>query len=115
MGITEILIIAWLVIALPISIYKTAKIRRANKERVNREFHSEVELTAEEHQSRIGEIELMYEDLEETYWAHIGALCAIIAHLYWHNWYATVLMGVSIIFIGYKFLTIRPFTTGIPD
>ena len=115
MGITEIIIIAWFVVALPISIYKVSKIKRANREKVNREFHSEVELTADEYQSRFSEIEFMYEDLEQIYWAHIGVLSAIIAHLYWHKWYVSILVGMSIVFIGLKFLAIRPFLNGIPD
>jgi hypothetical protein len=57
----------------------------------------------------------MHEGLEQTYWAHIGAISAIIAHLYWHQWYVSVLVGMSIVFVGWKFFAIRPFSNGIPD
>jgi hypothetical protein len=115
MGITEIIIITFFFVMLVKSIYSSSKIKRINKERVNRDYNSDVDLSAEEYETRIGESELMYEDLEGDYWFAAAGLSSIIAHLYWHNWYITLLIGVSIWVVGWKFLAIRPFTNSIPD
>lgn len=115
MDLTDIVITTWIMVALVKSIKNTSKIKRINKERVNREYNSTSDLSVEEYQTRIGETVLMYEDLEGDYWFVGAGLFSIIAHLYWHNWYITVLIGVSIWVVGWKFLAIRPFTNGIPD
>ncbi len=115
MGIKEIVIITLVIVILIRTIYSSSKIKRINKKRANREYSSGVDLSAEEYKTRLGEIELMYEDLEGDYWFVGAAASSIIAHLYWHNWYITVLIGVSIWVVGWKFLAIRPFTNGIAD
>lgn len=96
-------------------IYDARKVKQHRdriKERVAREFSQEIELSVDELQSRLGESELMYENLEETHWVHVGLLVGTATYFYWHNWYISIAMGVSLIFIGYKFLCFRPFTTG---
>lgn len=107
------ILVAILVVAL--SIRKTGKIRDQIKERVNREYNQEVELSTDELEQRLGESEIMYEKLEQTYWTHVGLLVGISTHLYWHVWYLSVAVALCLIFVGTKYISIKPFSTGVPD
>lgn len=89
--------------------------RKRIKESANREYNEEIELSLDELESRLNQSELMYEDLEQTYWVHVSTLIGICSYLYWHSWYISIAIGVGLIFLGVKYLAIRPFTTGVPD
>ena len=102
-----------LTVAVIIEITNTVKRRRKIKERATRE--SKIGLTRDELENRLGESELMYEELEKSYWLHIGILVGVCVQLYLHNWYISVISSVVAIILGYKYLTIRPFTSGTPD
>jgi hypothetical protein len=109
------LFILAVIIALLHHARKTAIQRNKIKERINREYDQEIELSTDELKSRLGESELMYEDLEQSFWVHVGVLIAVATYFYWHFWYISLVIGPSIIFVGYKYLSLRPFTTGIAD
>lgn len=109
------LFILVVIIAIVFSARKTAQQRAKIKERVNREYDQEIKFSTDELESRLGESELMYEDLEQTYWVHVGALVAIATYFYWHVWYLSTAVGIGLIFVGYKYLSLRPFTTGVAD
>ena len=94
---------------------KTTQQRAKIKERINREYDQEIELSTDELESRLSEAELMYEGLEESYWEHVGLLVAIATYFYWHVWYLSLTVGISLIFVGYKYLSLKPFTTNMPD
>ena len=93
---------------------KTKKRRAYIKERANAEYNSD-NLGQEYYRERLGESELMYEDLEETYYMHIALLIGIAVHLYWDVWYLSILVVVLVAFLGIKFLATRPFSHGVPD
>lgn len=103
------------IVALIISARNTATKRAKIKEQVNREYDEEVELTRDELESRLGEAEILYEDLEQTYWVHVGVLIGIATYFYGHIWYLSVAIGVGVIIVGYKFLSLKPFSTAMPD
>ena len=110
--------IAFLVFIVILFVYDVRKISQRRlqiKVRANKEFDEETELTIEELESRIGEAELMYEDLEQTYWMHVSAFIGISTYFYWHLWYASVAIAAATAFIGYKYLSVKPFTTSIPE
>jgi len=109
------LFILLIIILFIFDIRKVKHHRDEIKERVNREFDQEIVLSVDELESRLGESEIMYENLEETYWVHVGLLVGMATYLHWYNWYVSIAIGVGVIFIGYKFLCIRPFKTGVPD
>ena len=52
-------------------------------------------MTKDEYESRLGELELMHEDLELEYHLFISLLAGISAGLYWQNWTVTLLVPVS--------------------
>ena len=83
------------------------------KKRANEEYEKEVELTINELQSRLGESELKYESLEDTYWLHIGMFSGVASHLYWHLWYISIPIAILIWVVGVNYLTLRPFVSGI--
>ena len=114
-SLAEALLILIIIISLAYLTRKVKQQRGRIKERVNREFNQGIELSTDELENRLGELELMYENLEETYWAHIGVLVGISTYLYWHVWYVSIAIGVGLILIGCKFLSIRPFITGVAD
>ena len=109
------LFILVVIILILFSARKTAQQRAKVKERVNREYDQEIELSTEELESRLGEAELMYEDLEKTYWGSVGVLVAIATYSYWHTWYISLTIGISLIVVGRKYLSLKPFTTNMPD
>lgn len=94
---------------------RNAKIRTEIKARTNKEFDDEIELTNDDLKARLSEVELMYEELEQTYWEHIGALVGIASYFYWQNWYISFGVAILLIFVGGKYLSIKPFKSGIPD
>jgi len=109
------LYIILVIITLLLHARKIAIQRNKIKERTNREYDQEIELSTDELESRLGESELMYEDLEQTYWMHVGILIAIATYFYWHFWYISLVVGPTIIFVGYKYLSLKPFTTNLND
>ena len=83
------------------------------KERANEEFEKDIDPTIDELQSRLGESELQYESLEDTYWLHIGMFSGVASHLYWHHWYISIPIAISIWVVGGNYLTLKPFASGI--
>lgn len=114
MDVEALIFICVAVASLGYSAYRTKRERTRIKERANREYQDEHEPTRDEIESRLLEAELMYEDLEENYWLQMGLLLSIGSYLYWNLWYISAGIGVGIVWIGYKFLSVRPFTTGTP-
>ncbi|MBU1369062.1 MAG: hypothetical protein KKE62_18825 [Proteobacteria bacterium] len=110
-----LIIIAVIIVGIYCNVRFTAKQRSLIKKRSNWEYEKEIELTKDELESRLGEAEIMYEDLEEQYWTDVALLVGIMSYLYWHIWYISLLITLIIGFTGIKYLTIRPFKTGIPD
>jgi hypothetical protein len=109
------ILIILVVVALIYSARKTAVQKSIIKKRANHEINKKIDLTQEEFEIRLGKAELMYENLEQSYWAHVGLLVGIISYLYWHVWYLSLVIGVTLMFIGYKFLSFKPFTSGVAD
>ena len=103
------------IIAIVFSARKNAKHRAIIKERANRDYEQENELSQDELETRLSESELMYEHLEETHWLSVGLLVGIATYFYWHIWYVSVAIGIGLIIIGSKYLSLHPFTTGVPD
>ena len=91
------------------------KIKKDIKRRANREFESDCQPTIEELESRLGESEVMYENLESSYWAHISVLVGIVSYLYWYVWYISLPIAVLLWVVGVKFLSVKPFTASVPD
>ena len=102
-------------VSLIYSARSASKIKAKLKARANKEYDSEAELTNDELKSRLGEAEVMYEELEQTYWVHIGVLVGIVSYFYWHVWYLSISISVMLIFVGDKYLSIKPFKSGVPD
>jgi len=102
-----------IVIQIFFSARKVSKQRLQIKEQANKDFDKGVEVDVLE--SRLGDAELMYEDLEETYWVHISALIVISTYFYWHLWYVSIAIGAALLFIGVKYLSLKPFSTATPD
>ena len=115
MDIEALIFICVAVASLGYSAYRSNRDRTRIKERANREYQDEHEPTRDELESRLGEMELMYEGFEESYWFQMGVLLSFGSYLYWNLWYISAGIGVGIVWIGYKFLAVRPFTTGTPD
>jgi hypothetical protein len=115
LSLMELLFIAAIFVALLMEARKMATRRGKLKQRSNQEFDQEIEISRDELELRLGESELMYEDLESTYWMHVSALVAISTHLYWHNWYLSLAMFAALAIIGVTFLSLKPFTTSIHD
>ena len=114
-ALSEILFFIFTVVLTAFNIKKSKNRRKTIRDRVQREFDEEVELSSEELESRLGESELMYEDLEQTHWVTVGILLSFCSYLYWHVWYVSIAIGVCVVFVGWKYIAIRPFTTGIVD
>jgi hypothetical protein len=57
----------------------------------------------------------MYEDLEKDYYMTLGMLIGLLTYEYWHVWYISFAIFVAFVFMGWKYLAICPFTTGMPD
>ena len=110
-----LLFIAAIVVGLLMQVRDTAARRGMLKQRTNQEFSEEIEISRDELETRLGHSELMYEELEKTYWMHVSALAAISTHLYWHNWYVSLAMFAALAIIGVTFLSLKPFTTSIHD
>jgi hypothetical protein len=94
---------------------RISKIRSKIKAGANKECDAEIELTNDELEIRLGEADLMYEELEQTYWAHTSALIGIASYFYWHNGYLSLGASVLLALLGDKYLSIKPFKSGIPD
>ena len=94
---------------------KTALQRTKIKNRINLEYEQEIELSTDELESRLSDAELMYEDLEESYWEHTGFLVALATYFYWHIWYLSLVIGIGLIIVGRIYLSLKPFTTNMPD
>lgn len=111
-GIVLLLIVAWALIS---SAKNTAKQRARIKERANHEYDGETEISADELESRLDDAEIMYEDLEQTYWVHVSVLIGLCTYFYWHIWYVSLGLGMGLAYIGCKFLSVKPFSTAVPD
>ena len=94
---------------------RCSKIRAEIKARANKEYDEEIDLTKAELESRLGEAELMYEELEETHWTHIALWAGFASYFYWQNWYISLGIFVFLFFVGDKYLSIKPFKSNIPD
>ena len=111
-GIILLLIVIW---ALASAVRNTAKQKAMIKARTNNEYDNDIELTTDELQNRLGDSEIMYEDLEQKYWVHVSVLIALCTYFYSHVWYLSIGIGILLTFIGCKFLSVRPFSTAVPD
>ena len=114
-GYEEVILLSLFIVAFVLDFIKSKKYRKEVKERANREWSDGIELTADELEERLSETELMYENLEETYWMHIGLLAGFFSYLYWHVWYVSILIFLVVGFGGSRCLAIRPFSNGIAD
>ncbi len=110
-GYEEVLFALFALALIFMDVYKSKKYRDTIRERAQREYEEAIELTVEELESRLGESELLYEDFEQTHWMTVGLLLGICSYIYWHVWYLSVAISVSVVFIGWKYIAIRPFTT----
>ena len=109
-------IVIFLVVAAIIhGFIKTKKYRENIKTIANKEYENEIEATIEELEDRLSDSQIMYEELEQDYWIHIGLLLGAISHSYCHTWYISIAIGLFIMFFGVKFLSLRPFSTATPD
>jgi len=110
-----IFFISLILILLFISAKKSAKFRASIKAQANADYDSETEVHAEEFQSRLGEANLMYEELEQTYWVHLSIAIGVASYFYWHIWYLSFGIGLALVFIGDNYLSIKPFKSGMHD
>jgi hypothetical protein len=95
---------------------KTVSSRKAEiRLRAHKDFEVGYMPTIEELQNRLSESELQYEELEHTYWVHIGVFVGIAAQLYWNIWYVSIAIALFTIFVGVKFLSSNPFTSKIAN
>ena len=109
------LLLAIIVIGLFIHDALKMKKRRAQiKERANSENNAE-HLSQEYYRERLSESELMYEDLEETYFIHIALLIGLAVQLYWKLWYFSIAAVAVVAILGIKYLATKPFSHGISD
>lgn len=111
----DVLVVLVVLGAMFFDFMKTKKHRNRIKERDKKEFEGKIELSADELESRLGESELLYEDLEQTYWVQAGLLLGICSYLYWHVWYVSIISGVGVAFVGWKYIALRPFSNGAND
>lgn len=93
----------------------TRKRKNEIKQRANLEYNNDITISAEELERRLSESELMYQDLEETYWIQSSLLIGLCTYLYWGIWYISLIVCMAIAFIGFKFLSLKPFSTSLPD
>ena len=113
--ISDVLFVIIMLVAFVYFARKTRKTRSEIKERANKDYDSEEELPNDELESRLGEAILMYEELEERYWAHIGFLAGLASYYYWDVWYLSFGIGILLMLVGHQYLSIRPFRSGIRD
>ena len=111
-GVVFILLI---LISIIVHARKTSKIKARIKAQANEDYERATEIPKEELQRRLGEADLMYEELEKTYWVHLGIAIGMASYFYWHIWYLSLGIGLLIVFIGDNCLSIKPFVSGIPD
>ena len=114
-SLVDLAFIGVVIFALIRQVLDTAKRRKQIKDRANRDFEADGEIPRGELDNRLSEMESMYEDLEQTYWAHISALVGIASYAHWHIWYISVSIFVALAIVGTQFLSLKPFTTGIAD
>jgi hypothetical protein len=104
-----------ILIMLFISAKNSSKVRARIKAQANADYDNEIELSTEELESRLGEANLIYEELEQTYWLHISIAIGIASYFYWHVWYLSLGIGLALVFIGDTYLSIKPFKSGMHD
>jgi hypothetical protein len=115
MELTEgVLLIIIILFSIIFSGINASKVRAKIKARAIHEYKIENELTQDELESRLLEAEIMYEDLEQTYWVHVGVLIGVALYFCWHIWYLSIAISVLIIFVGDKYLSIKPFKSSSP-
>lgn len=75
------------------------------------------QMNKEEYETKIGELELMIEEMERTDSLLYGITFGLSSQFIWHEWLVSVVVGISITIIYWKFLAKRPFTRKIiwPD
>ncbi|RHW76805.1 hypothetical protein [Colwellia sp. RSH04] len=94
---------------------KARKTRSEIKKCANQDYESEEELSNDELDRRLCEAKLMYEELEERYWGHIGFLAGLASYYYWDIWYLSFGIGILLMLVGHQYLSIKPFRSGIRD
>lgn len=114
-SINGILFVTIVLLSLIYSARKASIARGKIKDQANKDYDCDVELTATELKERLGEAEIMYEELEKTYWIHVGVLVGLSSYFYLHNWYLSIGVSLLLMIVGEKFLSIKPFKSGIPD
>ena len=69
-------------------------------------------ISIDEHEQKVGELELEHQNLEEEYHLVISIAAALILHLYYENWFLTIALPI----VGYvllrKFIAKRLFNKG---
>lgn len=70
-------------------------------------------MTKEEYENRLGELELMHEDLELEYHLIISFLAGISAGLYWQDWMVTLLVPITIYIVLRIFIAKRLFSKSL--
>ena len=70
-------------------------------------------ISTEDHETIVGELELMHQNLEEEYHLVICVLGAIILHLTYNNWWLTTLLPIVALIILRQFIAKRLFNRGI--
>ena len=70
-------------------------------------------MTEEEYESRLGELELMHEDLEQEYHLLASFLAGISAGFYWNDWLVTLLVPLSLYVVLRMFFAKKLFSNNI--
>lgn len=70
-------------------------------------------MTEDEYENVIGELELKYEELEQTCYVLFAFIVGVGTQQEWHNWLITVAATIASYVIGWKYGAEKPFTNGI--
>ncbi|WP_193164863.1 hypothetical protein [Microbulbifer hainanensis] len=64
-------------------------------------------------EDRISELEMKYEQLEQSCYILFAILVGIFAHQGWHNWFITIFAAAASYVVGWKYVAEKPFTNDI--
>ena len=72
-------------------------------------------ITRDDHDSIVGELQLMHQNLEAEHHLFICVFGAIIMHLIYNNWWLTILLPISVFIVLRKFLAKKLFDQGVKE
>ena len=69
--------------------------------------------TTEEYESKISELQLKIEDMEQTISIIYSLFLGILSYFQWHSWLISISITLVMIYVINKFIAEKPFTSGL--